>query len=175
MSQTGDPQDLFAFKINYNTPTVATGLFNGNISETLWITKSDNSLRKYEYSYDNLNRLLGAVYQKPNDNVNNYSYNESLNYDKNGNITDLVRYGGFETNGSYPAVLIDQLSYSYAPTSNQLQAVTDASASPQGFKDGNTRGVDYNYDANGNMNLDNNKQIQSISYNGYANKKCSLS
>ncbi|WP_152640791.1 hypothetical protein [Flavobacterium sp. 316] len=44
--------DLFAFKINYNDPEKATALFNGNISETFWKTNSDNTLRKYEYSYD---------------------------------------------------------------------------------------------------------------------------
>ena len=67
--------------------------------------------------------MLGAVYQKPGSNTNNNSYNESLNYDKNGNITDLKRYGGFETNGSYPTVLIDELSYSYAANTNPLPEV----------------------------------------------------
>ena len=166
LTQIGDPQDLFAFKINYNAPSTAIALFNGNISETLWRTKSDNQLRKYEYSYDNLNRLLDAVYQKPDDSFfNNKSYDESLNYDKNGNIIGLQRYGGYETDGSSPAVLIDELDYNYAVNSNQLQAVTDSSASPEGFNDGSTIGNDYGYDDNGNMIVDTNKNIIKITYN----------
>ncbi len=34
--------DLFGFKINYNDADTATDLYNGNISETLWKTASDN-------------------------------------------------------------------------------------------------------------------------------------
>ena len=55
--------DLFAFKINYNEGT--NPLYNGNISETYWKSESDNVLRKYEYHYDNLNRLLLANCSKP--------------------------------------------------------------------------------------------------------------
>ena len=35
----------------------------------------------------------------------------------------------------------------------------------EGFKDGNTSGNDYTYDANGNMITDANKDITNISYN----------
>ncbi|OXA74164.1 type IV secretion protein Rhs, partial [Flavobacterium branchiophilum NBRC 15030 = ATCC 35035] len=65
LSKVGDPMDLFSFRINYQKPVSATPLFNGNISETFWRTSSDNVLRKYSYSYDHLNRLLEAVYEKP--------------------------------------------------------------------------------------------------------------
>ena len=50
LSQSGDPQDLFAFKISYEAPTSQEySLYNGNISETYWKTKNDNTLRKYNY------------------------------------------------------------------------------------------------------------------------------
>ena len=60
---------------------------------------------------------------------------------------------------------IDDLTYNY--TGNQLQSVTDGvtSYSFEGFKDGNTTGNDYSYDANGNMIKDNNKDILNIEYN----------
>ncbi|WP_310028993.1 hypothetical protein, partial [Flavobacterium arsenatis] len=62
LSQQGDPADLFAFKLNYNTVEhsvweTVSPLYNGNISETFWRTYGDNTLRKYGYVYDDLNRL----------------------------------------------------------------------------------------------------------------------
>jgi hypothetical protein len=65
----GQPQDLFAFKINYNTvdnahPDVEP-LYNGNISQTFWRTSNDNIKRSYGYVYDPLNRLLDAFYKIP--------------------------------------------------------------------------------------------------------------
>lgn len=50
-----DPQDLFAFKINYNNVQnqgtyIGQPLFNGNISETYWKSSTDpNVTRKYGY------------------------------------------------------------------------------------------------------------------------------
>jgi RHS repeat-associated protein len=43
--------------------------------------------------------------------------------------------------------------------------VTDNSQSAQGFKDGTNQGNDYDYDANGNLIKDLNKNISSITYN----------
>ena len=43
--------------------------------------------------------------------------------------------------------------------------MSDAEDVEAGFKDGNTAGVDYTYDENGNMISDANKEITSISYN----------
>lgn len=165
-----DPQDLFAFKINYNTVQNETGyvgvpLYNGNIAETYWRSKSDNVIRKYGYLYDNLNRLTNAIYQKPRTTVPvPNSYNEAITYDKNGNITSLQRNGN--TDGILPAIGIDNLNYAYDANSNILLKVTDTPATAtSGFKDGTNTNDDYKYDANGNMILDQNKGITSIVYN----------
>ena len=169
LSQSSAPPDLFAFKINYNTTTGSVAgvnsLYNGNIAETFWRSGSDNVLRKYGYNYDNLNRLKNAIYQKPN-NTNPVSgaYNENLDYDKNGNITKLNRFGGADSD-TYPALEIDRLVYNYTNNSNQLQAVADGTNSPQGFIDGNTSAADYSYDDNGNMIVDKNKGVTAIVYN----------
>jgi hypothetical protein len=80
LAQSGRPHDLFAFKINYNqvednTTNGVVPLYNGNISETYWRSYNDNVLRNYGYTYDALNRLEEAFYQKPGytqPNVNNY-------------------------------------------------------------------------------------------------------
>ncbi|OHT44971.1 DUF6443 domain-containing protein [Flavobacterium tructae] len=161
--QGTDPKDLFAFKINYNTPTVgATPLYNGNISETHWTTNSDPAgmIRSYGYKYDNLNRLKEGTYKKATALSN--AYNEALLYDKNGNIVKLTRNGNSET-----LQQIDDLAYTYANNnnSNQLVKVIDISNKTIGFKDNTATTDDYSYDPNGNMTADANKNITAITYN----------
>jgi RHS repeat-associated protein len=161
-------RDLFAFKINYNKKEDDTaGLFNGNISETLWRTSADNTKRKYAYNYDNLNRLLEANYSKPEDPNTLDNYLEKLSYDQAGNILTLERNGNLDPSGGAPVNQIDNLEYSYHPDNkNQLLKVNDLSNSPQGFKDNYaTTENDFTYDNNGNMTADVNKEIESITYN----------
>ena len=163
LSKPNDPNDLFAFKINYDLPSAfsgVSGLYNGNISETQWATNSDNGIvRSYGYKYDNLNRLKESISAKSG--VVNNAYNETLGYDKNGNITNLIRNGESET-----AQLIDNLAYTYAnDKSNQLTKVIDSSNKALGFIDNTQTTDDYMYDLNGNMISDANKSITSITYN----------
>jgi RHS repeat-associated protein len=158
--------DLFSFKINYNIRDhhQSTLLYNGNISATYWRTQTDNTKRHYSYYYDALNRLNDAHYGK-NDQIT-HNYNESLSYDKNGNITHLVRYGINDYGDPIP---IDDIFYNYKNNnvSNQLMRVSETpyGNAAQGFKDGTNTGDDYMYDAFGNMNKDENKGITSITYN----------
>jgi hypothetical protein len=97
------------------------------------------------------------------------SYNESLSYDKNGNITSLSRYGDLDTD--IFNIKIDDLEYTYdADKKNQLMRVNDNEMHPEGFKDDIVGGLpdttdDYTYDDNGNMTADQNKGITNISYN----------
>ncbi|AWG24969.1 DUF6443 domain-containing protein [Flavobacterium kingsejongi] len=167
-TRTYAPFDLFFFKINYNTVGNVYGgvvpLYNGNISETFWRTRSDGIWRKYGYVYDGLNRFIQSYYQRPNEaNPVTNSYTEGVDYDKNGNIFILIRYGGQD---SAPLRTIDELHYTYDPNSpNRLMKIKDSTNSPQGFKDSPTDTDDYMYDANGNMTMDNNKGITAVTYN----------
>jgi RHS repeat-associated protein len=150
-------------QVEHNFGSEVKPLFNGNISQTFWKTDSDNVRRSYGYKYDDLNRLLKGIYQR-NGEVT-HSYDEELSYDKNGNIMSLNRNGFLDVpvyGMTYP---IDNLVYGYAPTSNQLLSVYDQSQSFDGFKDGIVNDNDYEYDAYGNMILDRNKNIESITYN----------
>ncbi|WP_264550625.1 RHS repeat-associated core domain-containing protein [Flavobacterium sp. N2038] len=171
LQQNSDPEDLFAFKINYDKIQTAipnvVSLYNGNIAETFWKTAADRSLRSYGYQYDNLNRLKDAYYGKPNDIFpNSGAYNESVSYDKNGNIKFLQRNGDSDA----PSIVfkIDDLTYGYEnENSNRLAKVTESTAGNDnsGFIDGNKTGDDYSYDDNGNMTIDKNKNITAITYN----------
>ncbi|OHT43947.1 DUF6443 domain-containing protein [Flavobacterium tructae] len=170
LQQDTDPKDLFAFKINYDKQpgnSQIQALYNGNISETYWKTGTDLAKRSYGYQYDNLNRLTSAIYSKPNDAIPvSGAYNESLSYDKNGNIKSLQRYGASDA----PSIVfqIDDLTYGYLDqNSNQLTKVTDGPAGNdnEGFKDANKTGDDFTYDLNGNMIADKNKNITAIQYN----------
>jgi RHS repeat-associated protein len=77
----------------------------------------------------------------------------------------LKRNGDFDSN-IYGFMEIDDLVYDYDDNlKNQLVNVTDNTNDPKGFKDENNGTADYDYDANGNMIKDENKNISSIVYN----------
>jgi RHS repeat-associated protein len=179
--------DLFGLELKYDTDLhtgAATSRFNGNIAESMWRSRRDNQLRGYGYEYDDANRITNARYaayvpgagwtgEKDDVGSGGSAGNlgrfttKDIGYDLNGNITQMDRVGRKATPSPSQAVfgLIDQLRYSYE--GNRLQSVTDQagpSAAPNDFEDGNPTGVDYSYDANGNMTADANKGL-TITYN----------
>ncbi len=167
-----EPQDLFAFAINYDDNDdeapygqAVPSLFNGNISETFWRTANDDVLRKYGYTYDALNRLRSAKYQKPDGSIPvTNSYDEVMDYDKNGNIMHMDRTGEYDDDSS--TLAIDALEYTYAGDSNKLIKVYDNTLNHAGFNNGTSNdNEDYTYDDNGNMTSDLNKNITQITYN----------
>lgn len=166
-SQSRTP-DLFNFHINYDSVDgfsstgSVTPLYNGNISQTTWKTQSsDTDTRSYGYAYDALNRITDGFSRKGAgfNTIDNYTLYD-VSYDKNGNINTLKRNGHDSASDS---VLMDNLSYTY--NGNQLLKVDDLTNHNSGFKDGTNTDNDYGYDVNGNMIIDQNKKIESISYN----------
>lgn len=183
--------DLFGYAVKYNNPFHSNSLaqYNGNISEIHWITANDQVSRNYQYDYDALNRITnahfnGGVQNFPN-NVSqpvnqdeNYSLKE-VAYDKNGNIMHLERYGIHSAyagiGGNLTMDIVDGLEYSYVPYSNKLLNVTDFA--DNGFNFGapnidhglflekHEDGDKYQYDINGNLISDLNKNITEIKYN----------
>ncbi len=153
--------------------------YNGNIAGSIWRSAGDGIDRKYDYDYDNANRLLKADFTQHDGTA--FATNTAINfnvkmgdgidpnlaYDYNGNILKMQQWG-LKINTSPQ---IDNLIYNYIAGSNKLARVSDvgAIASDNGklgdFKDGTNTNDDYLYDANGNLNLDNNKAISSITYN----------
>ncbi|WP_163178132.1 DUF6443 domain-containing protein [Bacteroides sp. 51] len=121
----------------YNTGDGAPR-YNGNISSMTWRTTTDNAQR-YKFTYDKLNRMTDAIYGRgiyfneivdyPNE------YNNTVSYDKHGNITRQIRGG-------------DDLSINH--TGNQITTAGNSS---------------FSYNRNGSMTKDTGKGIMTIEYN----------
>ena len=165
--KAGLGQKLFSMELLYNDPgdnLRNTKLYNGNISQIIWKTASDNKDRYYNYYYDDLNRIKRANYYS----WNQYSrFNGSFSYDKNGNLLRLYRKGAIvenpEVRNARDYGTMDYLNYTY--DGNQLTKVKDTGKKQYGFIDGATTDQEYRYDLNGNMIADANKGIQKIQYN----------
>jgi RHS repeat-associated protein len=169
----------FGMELAYDTTaSVASGTsyttpaYNGNIAGTVWKSAGDGVDRKYDFTYDNVNRIAGAAYT---DNLNSGSWGATkmdysvygLTYDANGNIGNMGQKG-FKV-GS-PTSAIDSLTYIYQANSNQLSQVMDGAndtASTLGdFHYKGTKGAyDYTYDPNGNLTFDANRRTDTYVYN----------
>jgi len=151
---------LFAYELRYNNPNSqynGTARYNGNISQTAWITQSDAVLRNYSYQYDGLNRLTeGRLWDAMN--LDRGEYTENLTYDLNGNIGTLKRKGRQFPGYTAPENM-DDLAYVYS--GNRLTKVDDLSLNPSGYPIG---GKAFGYDDNGNMTVQEDKGL-SIAYN----------
>jgi RHS repeat-associated protein len=163
--------DLFGMELYYHEG-FQVPVYNGNISGVKWKTALDQDRLAYGYTFDHMDRIKGAHFVAGVNNnwIDDGMYNLEIvggptgngdyysGYDNNGNIKSLRRFG--KVNQHQTA--IEVLNYDY--TGNKLLNVTDQ-GTDEGFKDGNTTGDDYEYDANGNMRVDLNKGITNISYN----------
>lgn len=159
--------------------------YNGNIAGASWRTRGDGEKRKYDFTYDAVNRLMKADFTQKS--AGNWNVNAGLDfsmkmgngidpltaYDANGNIQKLSQRG-WKLGGS---ITIDSLVYKSYDVTNKLKYVRDAANDPNttlgDFKEPgqnssdnlNSQSADYTYDANGNMTADHNKSISNISYN----------
>ncbi len=152
----------FTQQLTYNNGT--TG-YNGNVTKMTW--GNSTNVLNYSFTYDGVNRMLNAEYSEGgymNQNLNRYT-EKVTEYDKNGNIKKLQRYGQTGAN-SYG--LVDNLTYTY--NGNKVTRVDDAVTATSytggtNFVNGANADNEYTYDANGNMNKDSNKGILNIQYN----------
>ena len=156
----------FSQSLHY-TDGLGVPCYNGNISSMTWKSGAGATPRGYKFSYDRLGRLTDAEYgEGPSLSVNTNRFNEQVTgYDKMGNILGLKRYGQTSATG-YD--VIDDLSLSYV--GNRLKKVADRSGTSAfnngfEFKDGVDLSTEYEYDENGNLTKDLNKNITAIQYN----------
>ncbi|HVY73739.1 MAG TPA: DUF6443 domain-containing protein [Puia sp.] len=163
-----------------NLPTQVVQ-YSGNISSQVWRSRGDGIERKYDYKYDDANRITRAEYTQNTsgstwdattldfsvwgfDSDNGYG----IKYDANGNIQMLIQKG--YQNGQVG--LIDAIHYTYYPNSNRLQQVWDNNNDPDSklgdlhYDPATKTSTDYEYDDGGNLITDNNKGIHNgILYN----------
>lgn len=148
-------------------------LLNGNVAGMAWKTAGDNIARKFDYQYDNSNRLIQADFKQKNSYGATWTKDKMdfsvpvIQYDANGNITRMEQQG-VNFSGIVP---MDKITYGYNDYSNKLNWVAEDAGSSDyklgDFTDRNTgaNNIDYTYDENGNLNKDNNKGISNIKYN----------
>ncbi|MFN5847947.1 MAG: hypothetical protein ACK43K_05625, partial [Chitinophagales bacterium] len=162
-------------------PTVGLGsnpLYNGNIGSSI-VSLKNMDPHGYQYTYDQLNRIVGMdVHKQPAVAANNMSaaslspdYQERISYDPNGNILtynrnmdnaanmDDLKYNYYYyPKGSNTPMEYDPTAFptSYSPgdrVTNQLASVQDALGAPVlTGKDIGTQNPDnYKYDEIGNL------------------------
>ena len=153
-----DMNDYFGMELGYeqNVGTGAQVLFNGGISAMKW--NAGDGEKAYNYTYDPLNQLKTASHYKKTAGwatAQEYSV-DHLAYDLNGNILSVRRR-------DHQGNSLDSLAMNYV--GNRLTRVRDDGDVNHGFVDGNTVGDDFAYDEDGNLILDKNKGIDSITYN----------
>ena len=136
----------------------------------LWKAGENGPEKGYRFTYDNMSRLTDAIYGEGSTLASNVNcFNEQITgYDKAGNILGLLRYGqtGISSYG-----LVDNLNLAYS--GNRLQSVYDnATNAVHGngleFVDGANAEIEYEYDEydeNGNLVKDLNKNVLNIEYN----------
>ena len=179
----GATNHYFGMELGYDkTTSVAPGNtyltpeYNGNIEGTVWKTAGSGINRKYDFTYDNANRLTVAGFMQYDAAGGGFDLNAGINftnnnitYDANGNLTAMYLYG-FVVGGGY-ANIINNLTYNYQANSNQLSGVVDAADSPNTqlgnfhYNPATKQATDYSYEGNGNLTKDNNKNIDTIIYN----------
>ncbi|WP_044233802.1 hypothetical protein [Haliscomenobacter hydrossis] len=148
--------DLFYLELKYDNPVAgydipAQSQKNGNISQLWWRVRG-KSAEAWGLEYDYLNRLTQAKHVAAHDGGAKIlgQYSEKISYaDARGNIGAIQRYGVIP-GASYPSGMIDNLSFTMKPGSNQLQRVADAAPpefAPRGFKpSAGAQNIDYTYD-----------------------------
>lgn len=176
--------DKTAITINGTSKNYNAAQYNGNIGGMLWKSTGDNQVRKYDFTYDGVNRLTDATFTQHNNNAFNTSAGidfsaHNFSYDANGNLQSMMQKGWKSVN----SVTIDSLQYNYYSNSNRLQnvidAVNDTTTRLGDFRSSKaymtalsnnktSSATDYTYDGNGNVVKDLNKDIQQGAANGIA-------
>ena len=179
----GTTNHYFGMELGYDKSTsVAPGNtyltqeYNGNIEGTVWKSAGSGLNRKYDFTYDNANRLTVAGFMQYDAAGGGFDLNQGINftannitYDANGNLLAMYLYG-FVVGGGY-ANIINNLTYNYQANSNKLSGVVDAANNPNTqlgnfhYNPATKQSTDYNYDGDGNLIQDNNKAITAITYN----------
>jgi hypothetical protein len=162
-------EDFIADINALNSGSAGNNLYNGNIRHMAVDLMNTSEVfidgMAYVYQYDQLNRLKGMnAWDAGSGNFNGASnssgaYNETYNYDANGNILNLTR----NMNGG---TTMDNLVYNYTAGTNKLDRVDDAVLNGVSTVDVDDQSaINYTYDEMGNLITDAQEEIDEISWN----------
>jgi YD repeat-containing protein len=171
---------------NVSTPlpgsTTGLSLYNGNISSMAVNIPKLGQAQLYGYRYDQLNRIVAMDAFTGLDGASNtwapvaiQKYKERVTYDPNGNILTYKR------NGNAARLVMDDMTYTYKPGTNQLDKVVDAAtdasdADYPNYNDIKRKQPDgslgqangnYQYDEIGNLVSDASEGITNINWSVY--------
>ena len=141
---TGQASPVYSSTLRYTDPsrTSTAGRYGGSISEWSWSRGSGNGMQTYAFSYDGLDRLTGSKRYIGSSTAATDAFTEQgLEYDRNGNIKALVRYGQSATDPE------DDLLFTLS--GNRIWTISNSGS--------NGSGKTYSafaYDANGNTTHD---------------------
>ena len=143
--------------------TATDAQFSGNIGSMLWRNTSTGEQHRYDYTYDALGRLTSSLYSSSAIGTEG-RFDETVTYNANGSIMSLLR-NGMKNDGTFGA--IDDLTVTY--DGNRLMKVTDDAEALNyngalDFDDGADTACEYDYDSNGALTRDDNRGINSITY-----------
>jgi RHS repeat-associated protein len=132
-----NPDSYNALSISGDTsvPSNPKNLYNGNIKQmSTSLRETEDVLKPVQvnlYEYDQLNRIMGMTSSSVTKSLLGVSvkdsYSSNYGYDRNGNLDSLVRKvfnNNPSINGGQP-VTMDQLTYHYKSSKNQLTLVED--------------------------------------------------
>ncbi len=170
----------FSMLLKYGSGALPS--YSGNISGMEW-KGYDGTQRIYSYNYDKQNRIVSAQYSEsgrtPNSKIINLQmstpdYSCAFDYDLNGNPLSIIRKGLRVATGPATGVMrikyenVDNLTMGY--DGNRLTKVSDSAlrcayTGAADFYDAANNDTEYYYDNNGNMTIDENREITDIVYN----------
>jgi RHS repeat-associated protein len=158
-----------------NTTTTGASYINYPSSTATLITNTNYNQQelRFDYTYDQFNQLATTIFGTYNNSSNSItaqyvSYSESgpsgsaISYDRNGNITRLVRKADGTTT-------FDDLTYTYGANDNKLATILDAASnsypSSVNFKTPSTSSASgFSYNAIGQMTASPSETIDLVEY-----------
>ncbi|MEM9339597.1 MAG: DUF6443 domain-containing protein, partial [Bacteroidota bacterium] len=158
-AQLASENDYFGLELLYNDAANGHQQYNGTIGEVKWKGAQDEVTKSYRYQYDALSQLTEATYGENDSFTANTFGARGFAYDRNGNIQKLKRNGLV----AGEVTQVDDLNFTYL--GNQLEAVDDLESHAEAFHDRSEASDEYDYDANGNLIKDLNKEMTRITYN----------
>ena len=140
---------------------LGTPCYNGNISSVKWKDKTSSITKGYKFSYDDANRLTQGIYGEGDALTSNKDrFSESVEYDEDGNIKTILRYGKISST-SYGQMDKLTLGYDGYKLKDVSEALKDHDFAGS-FEYKQAKGSQYKYNKSGSLIADKSRDIAFI-------------